>query len=205
MSATIEKTRLCGENAPHPVTDHCPVATSWDLLPRGGPWDMAGAHRFYGGPLSSFAPTLGLRLPEGWYGRPNPVALISVPTVEHYFQACKTCTVEDFRWILSAPSPAAAKRRGGPRGEGGRRIELRPDWEEVKRSVMLFATRRKFVLPGYRRDLLATGCRVLVEDSPRDFIWGGRDRDGGWMGWNLLGITLMEVRAGIRVPEGGLR
>jgi ribA/ribD-fused uncharacterized protein len=98
-----------------------------------------------------------------------------------------------------SPRPAQAKRRGSARGEGGRRITLRPDWEEVKYGVMRFAHGQKFAqFPAYRKYLLATGTRPLVEDSPSDFIWGGRDRDGSYTGANLLGLALMEVRADLR-------
>lgn len=168
-----------------------------------GPWDAAGTLYFYGGgtPFSNFAVTPGLRLPEGWYGHPRRPALAAVSSVEHYFQACKATSEVDFRWVLDAPGPASAKRRGGRRGEAGRRISLRPDWEEVKFDVMRVACRGKFARPVARRELLATGDRVLVEDSPSDAIWGGRDRSGGYSGRNLLGLVLMEVRAELRGEE----
>jgi ribA/ribD-fused uncharacterized protein len=103
---------------------------------------------------------------------------------------------------LGALGAGRGKREaaGGPRGEGGRRIALRPDWERVKLDVMCFACRAKFALPEFRAALLASGERVLVEDSPTDFTWGGRDRDGGRRGRNLLGVVLMEVRAELAAP-----
>lgn len=163
-----------------------------------GPWDRPGTFYFYGGPPSNFARTRGLWLPEAWYGHPAAPRWVSVPTLEHWFQACKAMSREEFYWILEAPTPRQAKARGGRRGEGGRRIALRPDWEEVKFSVMRFGCQRKFALPGFRGWLLSTGERVLVEDSPYDFVWGGRDRTGGYSGRNLLGIVLMEVRLELR-------
>jgi hypothetical protein len=120
-----------------------------------------------------------------------------VPSVEHYFQACKASSRGDFLWVLSAPNAASAKRRGGPRGEDGRKISLRPDWGEVKVEVMRFACRAKFARREFGPVLLATGERVLVEDSPTDFVWGGRDRGGEMRGRNLLGVVLMEVRASL--------
>jgi ribA/ribD-fused uncharacterized protein len=120
-----------------------------------------------------------------------------VPTVEHWFQATKASCRQEFFWVLSAPSARSAKRRGSALGEGGRTIMLRPDWEEVKAKVMRYAHRRKHELPRYREVLPQTGERVLVEDSPTDFIWGGRSRQGGYDGQNLLGIALMEVRAAL--------
>jgi ribA/ribD-fused uncharacterized protein len=170
----------------------------WEVPQRDGPWDRPGTLRFYGGGFSSFAPTPGLHLPEGWAGHPRPGRLLPVRTVEHYFQACKASSRVDFLWILSARRAKEAKRRGGPAGEDGRTIDLRPDWAEVKISVMRFAHAAKCRTPRYRDALLATGDRVLVEDSPSDPLWGGRDRHGGMTGRNLLGVVLMEVRTEIR-------
>jgi ribA/ribD-fused uncharacterized protein len=167
----------------------------WEIPQRVGPWDDPDSHYFYGGDLSSMTSTRGLLLPEGWFGHPNGPALVAVPFVENWFQACKATSASDFFWILDSPDPFKAKRRGGPRGEGGRRIELRPDWEAVKFWVMRCAHGGKHRLPRYQGVLSATGRSVLVEDSPSDFIWGGRDRRGGLCGRNLLGIVLMEVRA----------
>jgi ribA/ribD-fused uncharacterized protein len=166
-------------------------------IPRKGPWDLPGALYFYGGALSSFAPTPGLVLPESWHGHPNPAPVVPVPTVEHWFQASKASCRQDFFWVLSAPSARSAKRRGGCLGERGRTITLRPDWEQIKFAVMRYAHTRKHELPLYREELPATGEDVLVEDSPTDYIWGGRDRRGGYEGRNLLGIALMEVRAAL--------
>jgi|GEM_PF-3241283 len=165
---------------------------------RSGPWDHEDTFYFYGGAFSSFAPTPGLRLPGGWFGHPRPAPLFDVAYIESYFQACKADSLEDFLWVLTSPRPAQAKRRGGPRGEG-RKIGFRRDWEEVKYEVMRFAHGRKFeTFPTYREELLATGVRPLVENSPTDFIWGGRDRDGGYDGRNLLGLALMEIRSDLR-------
>ena len=145
-------------------------------IPKQGPWNLPDVpyHYFYGGDLSSFAATPGLLLPEAWFGHPEPAPLVKVPTVEHWWQAIKSTFPQDFYWVLSATTAAAAKRRGGPRGEGGRRITLREDWEEVKVEAMRFGHAKKHAMPRYRHVLPATGDHILVEDSPSDFIWGGR-------------------------------
>lgn len=165
-------------------------------FPKQGPWNLPDVsyHYFYGGDLSSFAATPGLLLPEAWHGHPTPAPLVKVPTLEHWWQAIKSTLPQDFYWVLSAPSAASAKRRGGPLGESGRKITLREDWEEVKVAAMRYGHTKKHAMPRYRHVLPATGEKVLVEDSPKDFIWGGRDRRGGYTGQNLLGIVLMEVR-----------
>lgn len=69
-------------------------------------------------------------------------------------------------------------------------------WDEMKASVMkriLFAKvyQHEYVL----RKLLATGDRILVEDSWRDDVWGwGPNKDGQ----NLLGKIWMEIRAELK-------
>lgn len=70
-----------------------------------------------------------------------------------------------------------------------------PDWDNVKIPVMRAILRAKADQHEYvRRKLLATGTRILVEDSWRDDYWGwGPNRDGQ----NMLGKLWMEVRESI--------
>lgn len=128
-------------------------------------------------------------------------------TVEHWFQAMKfdgnfhenaPGAEARMRAILNAPTPAEAKRIGNRRGINP---PLRPDWEDVKRDVMLEALRMKFAQHlDLRQQLRDTGNRRLVEHSPPrgqrgyDTFWAdGHDGTGG----NVLGECLMEVRAAI--------
>lgn len=77
----------------------------------------------------------------------------------------------------------------------------RADWSAVKADVMRNILRAKVEQHEYvRRKLLATGTRVIVEDSWRDPEWGcGPNGDGK----NLLGKLWMEIRAEIqRSMEG---
>ena len=152
----------------------------------GPPWSAERTVYFYGGWLSNFAPTPGLRLPCGHHGRDDNDR-VPVPSAEHYFQACKATSRRQFDLILACGTAAAAKR-------AGRETDLRPDWEQVKSEVMLHALRGKFTLEPYRSALLLTQPRPLAEDSPSDFVWGARDPDGGYGGQNLLGLALMRVR-----------
>jgi len=161
-----------------------------------GPWDRPDTLYFWRGPFSNFAATPGLQLPAAWHGHPNPAALVAVPTTEHWFNACKATSEDDFRWVMAAPTARSAKQRGSAAGEGGRRITLRPGWDEgISRQVMLAANRAKFLLEPFRSLLLLTGTAPLAEDSPNDYRWGCRDRAGGFTGRNWLGLTLMQVRA----------
>lgn len=100
--------------------------------------------------------------------------------------------------IWSSSDPLTSKRRSG-RQSG---IRLPKHWDAwVRVAWMLEISRCKYTIPRLRRLLLATGERVLVENSHnadgsgRDVEWGGRDKQGGWTGLNLLGRVLMQVRS----------
>ena len=119
---------------------------------------------------------------------PFYIDTILFPTMEHYFQASKANNQKDYLFIANAPTPGDAKRLG-------RRIQLRPDWEEVKDNVMLIGLRKKFADPELRDLLLATGDEELVEGN----YWG----DTYWgvcngIGQNKLGKLLMQVREEIK-------
>jgi ribA/ribD-fused uncharacterized protein len=154
--------------------------------PGGPPWTANDTVYFYGGPLSNFAATPGLRLPFGYHGH-HENDRVPVRTLEHWFQACKATNRQQFDLILACGSAQAAKH-------AGRHTELRPDWEHVKYQVMLCGLRGKFALEPYRSALLLTYPRPLAEDSPTDYVWGCRDTGGGYNGQNLLGLALMQVR-----------
>ncbi|HEY4347497.1 MAG TPA: NADAR family protein [Gaiellaceae bacterium] len=118
-------------------------------------------------------------------------------TVEHRFQAAKTTDSEAARLIAFAPTPSAAKARGGRSGmetlsvELGRTIELRPDWEEIKVGVMRGLLRDKFADPELAARLLATGDAELIEGNTwNDRFWGSVRGAGQ----NWLGRLLMERR-----------
>lgn len=116
-------------------------------------------------------------------------------TVEHRYQAAKT---EHMGWkeeILKAKTPTAAKKLG-------RVATLRPDWEEVKLTIMEELLREKFY-KGFKRDgsvslktlLLATEDAELVEGNWwGDKFWGISDGEGE----NHLGKLLMKIRDDLR-------
>ena len=125
---------------------------------------------------------------------PHPVAEGEVKylTVEHYFSAHKTLDLKEFNHVVGASTPKEAKRRG-------RGVTLQPNWDNKHRhQVMLAALRCKFAIPDFRDLLLSTGSAILMEDSPWDFVWGGRDAQGGYSGRNYLGRALMKVREEIQ-------
>jgi hypothetical protein len=107
-------------------------------------------------------------------------------TVEHAYQAAKCVNSEDEFRVRFAPSPGKAKRLGG-------KVLLRPDWEQVKMTIMADLLWQKFGLNReLRAQLLATGDRELVEGNTwHDTFWG---RCGG-RGTNHLGNLIMRIRA----------
>ena len=116
------------------------------------------------------------------------------PTVEHYFQAAKTETMEEYKAIAAASTPGQAKRLG-------RKVTLREDWEEVKDQVMLDALRKKFEIPALREKLLATGDEELVEGNWwHDNYWGicYCEQCINKAARNRLGELLMQVREEIK-------
>lgn len=114
------------------------------------------------------------------------------PTSEHYFQAQKFAGTPYADQIRQAKSPMIAARMGR-----SRKYPLRPDWLEVKDSVMHTAVLHKFKSNASIRELLlATGEAFLVENAPGDYYWGcGADGSG----LNMLGQILLEVREALRI------
>lgn len=85
--------------------------------------------------------------------------------------------------------PSAAKKLG-------RRVKLRPDWENVKDKVMKEVVTAKFTQnKDLQKILLDTGDQILVEGNTwGDTYWGKVNGHG----INQLGKILMEVRASLR-------
>ena len=113
-------------------------------------------------------------------------------TNEHFFQAQKAKTTEDFNKILNTNSPGNAKQLG-------RNIELREDWEEVKDKIMCIGLVLKFKNnPELIKNLLDTKNKKLIEGNYwHDNYWGDcickecSDIEGK----NKLGLQLMDLRA----------
>lgn len=110
---------------------------------------------------------------------------------EAAFQAQKDLTrSKDFTSL----EPGTAKRLG-------RRVVLRPDWEDVKLGIMEELVRAKFEQnPELKEKLIATYPQRLVEGNNwNDTFWGvcrGR-------GNNALGLILMAIRNEFMKNEGG--
>lgn len=110
------------------------------------------------------------------------------PTVENAFQAAK-CLHEEDRAQFAVLAPGQAKRLG-------RKIEMRPDWNNVRLGVM-----RDLVLQKFRNHaelqekLLATDDATLVKGNQwHDTFWGVCNG----VGQNNLGQILINVRGILR-------
>lgn len=113
------------------------------------------------------------------------------PSVENYYQAKKTDD-KDLQDMIRNLSPSAAKREG-------RKLVLRPSWDQIKEHVMKHALGIKFSHRTWYRLLMATGNAPIIEwNNWGDQYWGVTE-DG--MGRNRLGILLMEIREKNKSPE----
>lgn len=89
-----------------------------------------------------------------------------MPTAEHAFQACKARYGEGADWVLEADSPQLAKSRG-------RQVDAHPDWELIKKRIMLKVLLAKFSDDRLRSLLVSTGDAVLIEGNDwGDTYWG---------------------------------
>lgn len=121
---------------------------------------------------------------------PSPMAIDGgiYPTVEHAFQAMKTDVPTERELVRNAKTPGQAK-------ELGRKVTLRPTWNEERVDVMRKLVRKKFEGKQILKELLATGDAELVETNDwNDRFWGVC----GGVGENWLGKILMEVRSDLR-------
>ena len=106
-------------------------------------------------------------------------------SIEHAYQAAKTLDPAERMKISDAKKPGKAKSLG-------RLVELRPDWEEVKFSIMEELVRYKFVkYPPFGKMLLETGDKHIEEiNTWGDRVWGTVNG----VGENNLGKILMKIR-----------
>ncbi len=140
-----------------------------------------------------------------WYEAPFELEGKRFSTTEHWMMSEKARLFGDEKTrevILRAASPGEAKKLG-------RFVENFNEslWEEERVRIVLTANLAKFDQnPRLRDFLLKTGDKVLVEASPTDRIWGiglGAEHidavhPSRWLGHNLLGFVLMEVRDQLR-------
>ena len=140
-----------------------------------------------------------------WYESPFTAEGIRYVTAEQYMMAKKALLFGDFTIysdIMGETSPRKCK-------DLGRQVRhFKPTlWEACKMEIVYNGNYAKFSQNSeLRKILLATGDAILAEASPTDRIWGigmsALDPKAKftrcWNGQNLLGKTLMRVRAALR-------
>ena len=113
---------------------------------------------------------------------------ILYPSSEAAFQAQK-CFKNDDKLQFTHLTPGQAKRLG-------RKIYMRPDWEDIKVDVMTRIVRAKFTQHEVLGNLLyRTGDAELIEGNTwNDTFWGVCNG----VGENHLGKILMQIRNEIK-------
>lgn len=117
---------------------------------------------------------------------------IVYPSSEHAYQAAKSLDVEVRKRIANCKTPGLSKK-------AGRRVNMRPNWDYIKRDIMLDIVRIKFKThKELAQKLLDTGDEELIEGN----TWG--DTFFGvcnGIGQNHLGKVLMIVRNELRLEK----
>lgn len=106
-------------------------------------------------------------------------------SVEHAYQAAKTLDPQERSQVRSASTHGLAKKLG-------RKVKMRPGWDNVKLSVMADLVSQKFARHHeLRKMLLETGDAELIEGNYwGDVFWGVCKGKGE----NHLGKILMNLR-----------
>lgn len=132
------------------------------------------------------------RFLSNFYESPVTIDKITYPTVEHYYQAMKAFNLEDHDWVKEAPTPGLAKYRG-------KRVAVREDWEKVKVTKMEIGLTAKFDQHENLKKLLMDTEYAELEETNQwnDTFWGVCRNEGK----NMLGVLLMQIRAGYRLQK----
>lgn len=112
---------------------------------------------------------------------------LEYPSSEHAYQAAKSLSETERKYIRKLKKPSEAKR-------AGKKVKLRSDWESIKLKVMEDIVRDKFSRHEHLRSaLLKTGDQELQEGNTwKDYFWGVDLRTKH--GQNHLGKILMSIR-----------
>ncbi|MEU4803842.1 NADAR family protein [Actinosynnema sp. NPDC023587] len=156
---------------------------------------------FFWGHTPRAADTVGKECLSQWWEGDFAVDGRTYRTAEHFMMAAKADLFGDAEAagrVVAARTPGEAKALG--RQVRGFDAET---WAAHRLDVVVRGNLAKFAAHDAARTfLLGTGDRVLVEASPTDRVWGiGLAADDpratdphAWLGLNLLGEALMEVR-----------
>ena len=142
--------------------------------------------------ITECAPVLGFegqyKFLSNFYPSEVEFEFVKYPTVEHAYQAAKTCDYQQRMKIQQAITPGAAKRLG-------RSVTLRENWDSIKFQIMLDLVTQKFSKPPFSIWLKNTGDSYLEETNWwGDTYWGVCKGKGK----NRLGAILMYVRQNLQ-------
>lgn len=122
---------------------------------------------------------------SNFYIAPRSYEGVLYPTAEHLYQSLKTTDADLRRAFGILRSPQAAKALG-------RKVPLRPDWNEYRIEAMTMCLALKFSFDDLGTRLVGTGAATLIEGNTwNDTFWGVCNG----VGENHLGLLLMERRA----------
>ncbi len=114
---------------------------------------------------------------------------ISYPAVENFYQAMKTLDISS-RQAIALMEPRKSKA-------AGRKLEVRPDWSEIKLKVMETGLRHKFQLgTKWGKQLLETEGEIVEHNNWGDKFFGVDIESG--KGFNHLGKLLMKIREDLK-------
>ena len=153
-------------------------------------------HFFYGGPFSQ------------WAKCDMTIGGVKYCTCEQYMMAAKAVLFEDkdsLEKIMASKDPKGQKALG-------RKVKNfdKDRWEGIAREIVFKANLAKFSQNAdFKKFLMDTGNKKIVEASPYDCIWGiGLGEDDPrvldpdqWKGTNWLGESIMRVRNVIRKQQ----
>lgn len=117
---------------------------------------------------------------------------LKFPSVEAAYQAAKLLDINK-RAKFQTMTPSEAKR-------AGKASKIRPDWDNIRLSVMETLLRQKFSQPELKNALLMTQDFELIEGNWwKDTFWGVCNG----VGENHLGKLLMKIRNQIKEQNNG--
>jgi len=130
--------------------------------------------------------------------KPLVVSGITCRTAEHLYQALR---YPDFpitqQKILNEPSPLWAKKIARREDH---LPQCRPDWDMVNLDIMRFSIRVKLAqnYDLFGQELLLSDTNNIVEIAPKrsstGLFWGAEKHDLAFVGSNVMGQLLMELR-----------
>ena len=117
------------------------------------------------------------------------------PSTEHAYMSAKS---DDPKWKFYC----SLEKKAGKVKEASYKIQLVPDWDLKKISVMSKVLRQKFFYEPFRSMLLQTRDRHLEEGNNHGDTFWGVSLDTG-EGENMLGRMIMAIRDELLAEETG--